>query len=466
MPVTIVFITVIVFNISFTSGAVNGFILFSQVLLSLNIDASGIITFPYKKDIIEGYQFLYGFLNLDFFTIDTLSFCLWPKASALDMLAFKFVSIVYALSLVILVIWFMNKCGGRYLGKWWRITKVKSSIIHGISAFFIICYSQSILVSYSLVNGGELWLRNGSNMSPTTRVWLNGDIVYFSAEHLPYALPALFCLLTIGTIPPALLIAYPLFNRILAFLGLEESKPIRYLSQKLPVYGIKPLLDSFQGCFKDHLRFFAGLYFLYRWIAPVAYSTSSGLGTAYIVTEILLVLMLVIHALFQPYQKRAHNVVDTLLFMNLLTINSITSIHYILFQGQDYRNRVIETVAKTAILQMILIYLPLSVMLLYLLVVGSKQIYLLWNRNQKNQGRIHEQIIIDLPATKKSSKLRAAVRTISLIGSRDTDLTHQLIASEISYECSEDVDHARETSKPKATDDTITYSDLTQGTYI
>ena len=459
VPITIVFITVTVLNINFTSGAVNGFILFSQVLLSLNIDASGIIAFPNKEAVIEGYQFLYGFLNLDFFTIDTLSFCLWPNATALDMLAFKFISIVYALSLVILVIWFMNKCGGRFLGKWCRITKVKSSIIHGISAFFIICYSQSILVSYSLINGGELWLREDSNMSPTTRVWLNGDIVYFSTEHLPYALPALFCLLTIGTIPPALLIAYPLFNRILAFLGIEESKPIRYISQKLPINGIKPLLDSFQGCFKDHLRFFAGLYFLYRWIAPVVYSTSSGLGTAYIVSEIFLILMLVIHSLFQPYQQRVHNVVDTLLFMNLLLINSITIIHYAQFQGQDYRNQVNESVAKTAIIQIILIYLPLSIMLLYLLKVGSKQVYLLWNRNKGNQGKSYEQI--DLPAI---HKLRDAVQTIGLVGRdttcNDNDLPHRLITGEVSYECFEDVDHARETyaeSKSKVNDDTRTY---------
>ena len=49
VPITVVFITVLVLNISFTSGAANGFILFSQVLLSLNIDARGIIKFPIAK---------------------------------------------------------------------------------------------------------------------------------------------------------------------------------------------------------------------------------------------------------------------------------------------------------------------------------------------------------------------------------------------------------------------------------
>ena len=45
ITVTAVFITVLILNISFTSGAVNGFILFSQLLDTFDIDASGIILF-------------------------------------------------------------------------------------------------------------------------------------------------------------------------------------------------------------------------------------------------------------------------------------------------------------------------------------------------------------------------------------------------------------------------------------
>ena len=71
MPVTIVFITVLCLNISFTSGAVNGFILFSQLLCTFDIDASGIIVFPRPvKQTINGwkqaYQVIYGIFNLDF----------------------------------------------------------------------------------------------------------------------------------------------------------------------------------------------------------------------------------------------------------------------------------------------------------------------------------------------------------------------------------------------------------------
>ena len=460
VPVTAVFITVLTLNINFTSGAVNGFILFSQVLLSLNIDASGIITFPNQRAIIEGYQLLYGFLNLDFFTTESMSFCLWPNATALDMLAFKYITIVYALSLVILVIWFINKYGGKCLGKLWRITTVKSSVIHGISAFLIICYSQSVVVSHSLVNRAELWHKEGSNMTATkrSRVWLNGNIPYFSARHLPYALPALFCLLTIGVLPPVLLLVYPLFNKVIALLGFEESKVVNFISQKvLYINSLKPLLDSFQGCFKDNLRFFAGLYFLYRWIAPVVFTISSGLGTAYVTTEILLVLMLAIHAFSQPYLQRVHNMVDTVLFTDLLLINSITCIHYFLFQSQENRYTVKKRVAKTAIIQAILIYLPFCVMVIYVLALGYKHICGFY---KKCDTFNHERM--DLPATQTLGRLRAAVHSISSISgdtsNTDEELPHRLIAGQVSYECFEDTDRARETYvETNLVQDIVTY---------
>ena len=123
-----------------------------------------------------------------------------------------------------------------------------------------------MLNNLHLLRGYHLATRQGSDLNTSKRVWLNGNIVYFSKEHLPYALPALFFLLTIGIFPPIILLAYPLLNRVLAFCDIEESRVLNFVSHKLPVSSLKPLLDSFQGCFKDNLRFFAGLYFLYRFI--------------------------------------------------------------------------------------------------------------------------------------------------------------------------------------------------------
>ena len=255
MPVTVVFITVLVLNISFTSGALNGFILFSQLITSLNINADR-LTFSSSTSesfTVIGYQVFYGLFNLDYLSTEIISFCLWNGTSALDMIAFKYITVTYALLLVAIIIWFMNKCAGRCLGKWYRITKLKISVIHGITTFLVICYAQCVNVSLTLLVRHQYIANAGSDLDVADVVWFNGNLVYFSRRHLLYALPALVCLITIGILPPVFLLSYPLFNKVMLFFGLDESRFIKFISQVLPISSLKPLFDSFQGCFKDNL---------------------------------------------------------------------------------------------------------------------------------------------------------------------------------------------------------------------
>ena len=94
VPVTMVFIAVLLFNINFTSGAISSFILFGQLLNVLDVYTSGRIAFP---DTVQEsvrvsarvYTTIYGFINLDYFSYESISFCLLKHASALDMLTFK-----------------------------------------------------------------------------------------------------------------------------------------------------------------------------------------------------------------------------------------------------------------------------------------------------------------------------------------------------------------------------------------
>ena len=366
IPVTIVFIIVLVFNINFTCGAINGFILFSQILNTLDVNASGLIIFPPLIGVLmEGYQLLYGPFSLNFFQIESLSFCLWPNATALDIVAFKYVTIIYALLLVILVIWFMNKCASRCSRK----VAIKSSIIHGLSAFLILCYSQCVRISLTLLNSFPLHIRNGRNMIASRRVWLNGNIISFSGSHLPYALPALFCLLTIGLMPPLLLLAYPLSNKLLAIFSCEDLKLPKFIS----IDRLKPLLDSFQSCFKDNLRFFAGLYFLYRWTSLIiGILPSIGYGRAYIIKGGLITLFLALHAVCQPYTFKMHNVIDSLLFADLILLNAITFFHYHSFYASARNLTGTEDVAVTAVVQLILIYLPFFIMVVYVVVKACR----------------------------------------------------------------------------------------------
>ena len=424
VPVTVVFLLVLILNISFTSGAINGFILFSQLIYSLNIDVS----FHSNSVLMEAYKVIYGFFNLDYFNVETLSFCLWTNASALDMIAFKYVTIVYAFVLIVTVVWFMNKYAGRCLGKWYRITKLKSSVIHGITTFLVICYAQCVNVSLTLLVGYRYRPKVGSQLKAPGVVWLNGNLGYFSVRHLLYALPALACMLTIGVLPPVFLLSYPLINKVLSFLGFEGSKPILFVSRTLSAHNLKPLLDSFQGCFKDNLRFFAGLYFLYRWISLIVNASTSNRGTFFITVEILLLCVLALHATCQPYTKKVHNIVDTLLFTNLTIINGISFANYHQKQTQQDTVSKSTSFSMSVVLQLILVYIPAAVLMFYILFKLCKCFL-------KHKIKKIEEQEIENTTSSKVNKLKlifinslSSTRGDSKGSKEDEELPHRLVA--------------------------------------
>ena len=396
VPVTILFIIVLIFNISFTSGGINGFILFSQLLDTLLLDASGAIEISSKIHSISwGYHVFYGLFSLNFFNIEPLSFCLWNGATVLDVLAFKYVTIAYSLVLIVSVIMFMRHCAPKLLGKHYKISALRNSVIHGLSAFVMVCYAQCVKVSLHILYRIVLQGKNGEQIYPT-RVWLSGEIEYFSRQHMPYAIVAILFLMTVGIVPPVLLILYPFINKIMAFCRVDESYPVVFLSKKIPINKLKPFLDSFQGCFKDDLRFFAGLYFLYRWIGLVAYVVAVNTGSFYAIVEAVLVVILLVHAILRPYESQWHNTIDTLLLSNLVLINGFTSFnyHYSIVNAEEVRDK--TTLTINASIQLVLIYLPILLYLLSFIWAISAKLYLKWSCKMKKREGTDGQDCIPL----------------------------------------------------------------------
>ena len=78
--------------------------------------------------------------------------------------------------------------------------------------------------------------------------YLSPNIEYFHGRHLliAYGIVALLCTVTIVLDLPLLLILEP------------------FLNHKISFAKIKPLLDQFQGCYKDKFRCFVGYYMMCR----------------------------------------------------------------------------------------------------------------------------------------------------------------------------------------------------------
>ena len=310
LPLTILFVSVIFFNISFTSGTINGFVLFAQTIDSLLFNKS-------SSDVVvltSIYEVIYSFFNLNFFGIDKLSFCLRRGANALDIIALKYATVVFAIVLVAVMIFVMNCVITRKLP---AMFARDSAVTHGLSAFLILCYAQCAQVSFRLLLSYRLYGTSASQH----RVLYNGEISPFSLAHLPYAVPALLCLALIVLPPPIILLWHPLGKCLLSLCGLGESFFVRAIDKVLLVNKLMPLIDSFQSCFKDNCRFFAGLHFIYRLSLFGALLTGHATQFYYIWHGAF---MLLAHTALQPYRKKLYNVIDSLLFTNLLFINLLS----------------------------------------------------------------------------------------------------------------------------------------------
>lgn len=363
LPVTILFLVIIFFNITFTSGNINGFIFFAQVVVMFHVTADDFIPLPHGVKVINRIiHFFYLVFNLNMFTLDEMSFCLFKNASALDTIAFSYITLVYSFVLVVGVIFLMNKlsvkCCCKSLRKCTRPYRgsLQGSIIHGLTAFLVLCYAKCTQASILLVSYASIQSK-GSEILRTV-VFYNGDITWFSIQHLPYAIPAIFVSFILVLLPPIVLLIYPLHFRILSAVKIPESRCVDLLLS--PLDKLKPLIDSFQGSFKDEYRFFSGLYFVYRFLI-LAGVTLSRFQEIYFIILGLLLLILLLHAICQPYKERRHNIIDTLLFINLAFINGITMYNFRNVESN------IETSAALGYIQSILIGFPLLVVVLCLL---------------------------------------------------------------------------------------------------
>lgn len=77
IPLVLLFLTIIIFNIHLTTGPANAFILYSQIISStFDLTAGGQISYPLVDKVAMVYRTIYGILNLDFFLNLLYPFCL------------------------------------------------------------------------------------------------------------------------------------------------------------------------------------------------------------------------------------------------------------------------------------------------------------------------------------------------------------------------------------------------------
>ena len=176
-------------------------------------------------------------------------------------------------------------------------------------------------------------------------IYVSPDIMYFQGRHLFYSIIAyLFVMLIVVGLPVVLL-----------------SEP--FLNRKINFVKFKPLLDQFQGCYKDRLRWFASYYMICRQvilnIVVIGYDR-------YIPLNLLLVTFIIIsliHWLVRPYANKALNICDGLVLQTMILIIAIQIIYF------DNFNSVVPLAAT-----FVLVMLPLIIFLLVVVVLNKEYI--------------------------------------------------------------------------------------------
>ena len=425
----IFFVIAIVFNLSFTSGTAAGFIFFGQFLDKLTVHD---IHFQYLR---FPYRVFYGLFNFEFFEVPFMSFCLWSNSQVLDVIAMKYVtlSLALALTLILLALLHKNYCSaicvltlllprayiyahikfprtatgvyiyarvekrlynrlfiGRY-NLWFirllvQLFPKRVVVVLYIGFQFGTFYSQE----YSLVYQNTDPV--GGYMNPYSYY---GGLKYLQDHHLVYAVPAFLVLVVFTILLPLVLLCYPLSLQLLSFCNLSEHKCVYYILKFLKIRKLIPFIDSFQSCYKDRYRFFAGLYFVYKILILICYTSNPQGYLFHGYTQLLLMTFLGIHCVIQPYKRRIHNILDALIFFNLSMVNGFAliseyfAVHSL--PGKSQYPTSIPLISNT--LQLALLYTPMIVLLAILFIKTFKFIR---NRKQKEHQEIEVPPVSDI----------------------------------------------------------------------
>ena len=392
LPVTLFFLAVILWDVQLTSGSVQGFILYSQLFGTLQLTANGQLPVGEATNtMLFILRLVLDVFNLDFFTHDKLSFCLWKNASSLEILTFKYLTVVYAFSLVILTILVLHFCKLKAVETFLRKIRggkqqsISSSVIHGLSGFLVICYFQCTKISFLVLRPATVY---STSTVPVKHVaFFDGQLTFFGGRHLLHAIPAMLFVLTIVLLLPMLLLVYPLCYKVFSCLRIEESRFTKVLCRVIPLERMKPFFDSFQSCFRDRCRYFAGLYFVYRLSALLSFTFFQNLLFCYVLVEIQLVLMLAAHSWAQPYNKSWHNKLDTFLFLVLIVINLLTMFRY----SYTYGLISAEVLHGVESVQIVIAFLPLVYLASYAVGKGILKLKSLCTAGQR--GGMEQELI-------------------------------------------------------------------------
>ena len=220
--------------------------------------------------------------------------CLTTGMSGIDQ---QFIHYIHPLAVIMILVIIT------FLARTYR--RISAIISRGI--IHVICLL--LLLSYTSIASTSLLLMRSLTFHGIDKVYtyLSPDIEYFYGRHLVYGIVAFLCTVTSVLSLPLLLTLEPFLNRKINFIK------------------IKPLMDQFQGCYKDKYRCFAGYYMICRLlIITIVIANSSNEFVANYLLTIICGIIDLIHVTVKPYNKKILNKFDSIILHLIIFVAALT----------------------------------------------------------------------------------------------------------------------------------------------
>ena len=342
LPVTIIVLLIIAFNIQLTNGSMNGLVFYSQIVFVIYSDYNLLTSSDTNYQMNDLLASPCNVFNLDFTPfLGNYSLCIAPHMSPLGAISFWYVVGFYPLLLLLLLyVWITLYDKGykcvvlvtrpfhRCMARFWSMTGIEPSFTHSIASIYILCFTQLAAASFKI-------LRFRFQYSDSGRLFFFYDAnqPYFGAIHVLAGIFAILVLLFLILLPTLYILFYRFkwFHKLLDCLHLRKQLLIS-------------LGDVFTGPYKNgsdgtyDYRFFAGFYLLLRillfffqffhwlfiygsFISPSSQSRHVLLIMPMIIQCCLVSLLALTVIIFRPFQRNIHNFCEVLILAFVITIS-------------------------------------------------------------------------------------------------------------------------------------------------
>ena len=324
IPVSALFYIIMSYNIRMTTGPIGAYLFFSQIISSqyrfafdYSVKAASDETLDASNIVIT----IYSISNLQFFRHDVFSYCLFPNAGTVDILAFNLLLSFYPVLLVLLYFLLRRYC----TCKWKCYQKFgfsNKSATHGVCAFLVLCFAKINVLAFGILKSANISYIDETNFGKV--VFFQGSSKYFgNALYDLYATGSIFTIMTVISIPTLILVFHPIMILVVRYFEWGETKYMVFINKLLFIHKLKPVLDSFQGDYKDDLSFFAGLHsFLYRIVFFCIVVAASAVNTNDLILLMIayFIIILLIQVLVMPFKRYIDNASYCLTYILMLTI--------------------------------------------------------------------------------------------------------------------------------------------------